>query len=155
MSKGKFYVRYAQYNSVNLVGGFEVYKGSIYGRYTENGNAIFWVCDNFKRTPDGRLPVHVFKGEHWEYALLPKGHLIRKWVNYAILKIGKVPVVINPRVYNARPEDLMKASRKHKKGSGQREHRYQVNNPLQWNEVTEIAHWYGKGNASVVACNIR
>ena len=39
--------------------------------------------------------------------------------------------------------------------SGSRINTHQINNPLRWNEVTETAHWYGKGNASVVASNIR
>lgn len=39
----------------------------------------------------------------------------------------------------------------HKKGTGSRINTYQINNPLRWNEVTETAHWYGHGNASVVA----
>ena len=32
------------------------------------------------------------------------------------------------------------------KGSGSRIITYQINPPLKWNEVTELAHWEGKGN---------
>lgn len=51
---------------------------------------------------------------------------------------------------------LMKHERCHKKGSGgNRICTNQINGPLKWKEVTEIAHWEGVGNASVVAASIR
>lgn len=52
-------------------------------------------------------------------------------------------------------EELMRHERHHKKGSGNRICTNQINGPLKWKEVTEIAHWEGKGNASVVAASIR
>ena len=51
-------------------------------------------------------------------------------------------------------QNMMKSYALHKKGTGSRINTYQINSPLHWNEVTETAHWYGHGNASVVASNI-
>lgn len=53
-------------------------------------------------------------------------------------------------------ENMMRHERKHKKsGGGSRIYTNQINSPLRWKDVTEEAHWYGSGNASVVANNAR
>lgn len=53
-------------------------------------------------------------------------------------------------------ENMMCHDRRHKKsGGGSRINTHQINQPLRWNEVTEDAHWYAHGNASVVANNAR
>lgn len=151
----KFYVRLCYRNPVNFPGNFKVYSGSIYGRYSDlNGKPIFWVCDNYAFI-NGKLPIHIYDGIHWKLCLVDQTHSCYKWVKYAIEKIGKVPKVELENLRHKDYSNLMKANTRHKKGSGSRINTHQINQPLRWNEVTELAHWNGKGNASVVAAGIR
>lgn len=150
----KFYVRFAQNRPVNMPGDFKVFTGSIYGRYNANQKPIFWVCDCYYLYK-GKLPVHVFNGKDWKLQYLDKAHPICKWVVYAIRKLGRIPKIDTESLTLSDCENLMKSYALHKKGTGSRLNTNQINGPLRWNEVTEIAHWYGKGNASVVACGIK
>ena len=150
----KFYVRVCN-KSALLVDDFPVYAGSIYGRYTNaNGNAVFWVCDSYALI-DGKLPIHIHDGNHWKFCLAEADHPCYKWVKIVIGKLGRIPKVDRENLRKNDYANLMKHDSLHKKGSGSRINTHQINQPLRWREVTEIAHWYGKGNASVVASNIR
>ena len=150
----KFYVRFAT-KSVIFPENFRVFQGSIYGRFSENGKSVFWVCDNYTIN-HGKLPVHIYSGEYWKLCLVSSDHPCYKWVKYAIQKLGKIPFVSREENISHKDcENMMRTYTRHKKGNGGRINTYQINQPLRWNEVTEIAHWHGKGNASVVACNIR
>lgn len=148
----KFYVRYCT-KPFNFPNNFRVYVGSIYGRYTENGNTVFWVCDNYT-TIDGKLPIHFCNGNRWKSVLVGENHSCYKWVKFAINKIGKVPKIDRENLKHENYAELMKTYSRHKKGSGGRINTHQINQPLHWNEVTELAHWNGKGNASMVANSI-
>ena len=149
----KFYVRFCT-KAVNFPGNFRVYPGSIYGRYTENGKPVFWVCDNYIAL-SGKLTIHVYNGEYWKICPVDPDHPCYKWVKSAINQLGMIPKVDRENLSHDTVEDMMKTYSRHKKGNGSRINTNQINQPLRWNEVTEEAHWYGKGNASVVASNIR
>ena len=151
----KFYVRYAQ-KQTNLLDTIAP-KGAIYGRYSENGNQIFWICDCFKIDRNGNLRVYLYKDSEWSIELADANHPIYKWVKTAVNKLGFIPTVVsvrNAKQYNAPTAELMKTYSRHKKGNGSRINNRQINQPLRWNEVTETAHWFGQGNASVIASNI-
>lgn len=150
----KFYVKLAK-NPVNFVGNFRVYPGSIYGRCTDVAGApIFWVCEQFNFS-DSTLPVHVFDGTSWKLSRVPASHPCYKWVKSAIHILGFIPNVDVECITFEDTRGMMKHYSLHKKGSGARICTNQINPVLRWNEVTETAHWYGKGNASVVASNIK
>lgn len=151
----KFYVRLCTKNPVNYPGNFRVYSGSIYGRFSDStGKPIFWVCDNYA-TVNGKLPVHIYDGTFWKLNFVDASHPCYQWVKIAIQKIGKIPKIDKENMCHEDYSELMKTYSRHKKGSGCRINTHQINQPLRWNEVTELAHWHGKGNASIVACNIR
>lgn len=153
--KEKFYVRLCSGKSVNFPENFRVYPGSIYGRYTDsNGIKLLWVCDSYK-TISGKLAVHFYNGYEWNLCMISTTHPCYKWVKCAIEKIGYVPKIQTETLSFSELQNMMKHDRYLKKGSGSRINTHQINGPLKWNEVTEIAHWYGHGNASVVATNIR
>jgi hypothetical protein len=150
----KCYVRFAS-GKVNFPDNFQVYKGSIYGRFSNAaGMPIFWVCDNYALV-EGRLPVHIYNNGIWKLSFVEPSHPCYKWVKEAIEKMGKVPSIEKRFVSGRDIKALMHQEPRHKKGNGSRINTHQINQPLRWNEVTELAHWNGKGNASVVACNIR
>ena len=151
----KFYVRYAQRKPVNFPLDFQVYPGSIYGRYQDkNGIQVFWICENFRKTSQGYQILFSNGKDGWNSMAVSKDSTIYKYITIAIRKLGFVPTVnrTHERVDYAQ---LMKTYSCHKKGTGSRINTRQINNPLQWNEVTEDAHWFGKGNASVVGNNCR
>ena len=150
----KFYVRLCQGSITNLPDDFKVFPGAIYGRYTnKNGKRIFWVCDDFKLI-NGKLPVHIFCG-YWQDTLVNADHQCYKWVKYVCEKLGHIPKVQRENLSFDSCKNMMKTYARHKKGTGSRINTHQINNPLEWNEITEDAHWYGKGNASVVANGMR
>lgn len=144
METVKQYVRLAR-KTVNFPNKFKIYPGSIYGRQDN----IFWVCDCFK-TINGKLPVHIYEAE-WRIMFVDRTCPIYKWVQSAIFQLGYKPEIVTEKINYV---ELMKHDRRHKKGSGSRIYTNQINGPLKWNEVTEAAHWFGHGNASVVASNI-
>lgn len=153
----KFYIRLCNGKPTVFPENFKVYSGSIYGRFQDNtGNRIFWVCDSYCFI-NGKLPIHIYsnKSKEWKLCMTSPEHPCYKWVKSAILSLGYVPKVQNNSMSFKDYENLMKTYSTHKKGSGCRINTHQINAPLKWNEITEIAHWYGKGNASVVANNIR
>ena len=149
----KFYVRLCT-KPVNFPGDFLVYSGSIYGRYTEDEKPVFWVCDNYT-TINGKLPVHIYSGNYWKLYFVEPDHPCYKWVKSSINQLGKIPKIDKENLRHKDYENLMKHDSLHKKGTGCRINTHQINQPLEWREVTEYAHWHGKGNASVVASNIR
>lgn len=151
----KFYVRIVPRNAepVNFLNNFKVYPGSIYGRFEENGTRIFWVCDNYHFTKNA-MQIHIFTGSYWKNVIVNANHPCYKYVMISLRKLGYIPKVRREIITFDDCRNLMKADARHKKGTGSRINTNQINNPLRWNEVTEIAHWYGKGNASVVASNI-
>ena len=153
MKKEKIYVRYAE-RRTNIL-DMTTPKGAIYGRYSENGKQIFWFCDYFKVDKNGNLPVYINISGEWSADLVNANHPIYKWVKYAVNWLGFIPVIERKSVYNAKPSDLMRTYSLHKKGNGSRINTHQINQQLRWREVTEVAHWYGKGNASVVANSIK
>lgn len=149
----KFYVRYAQ-NKTNVM-DFVAPKGAIYGRCLDKkGNPVYWVCDYFKTDKNGSLSVYVNMDGEWSIRVARENGKIYNWVKNAINKLGFIPVVDNPKIYNEKPSELMRTYSRHKKGTGSRINTSQINESLRWNEVTEIAHWYGKGNASIVGNSI-
>lgn len=149
----KFYVRYAQCKANVL--DFVAPKGAIYGRFSDvKGNPVYWVCDYFKTDKNGNLSVYVNVDGEWSIRVARENSEIYKWVKYAVNKLGFIPVVDDKKVWNEKPSELMKTYSRHKKGTGSRINTNQINESLRWNEVTEIAHWYGKGNASVVGNSI-
>lgn len=151
----KFYVRLCKGKSVKFPNDFTVYSGSIYGRFQDiKGKKIFWVCDSYC-LEDGKLPIHIFDGTCWKLYSVNAEHPCYKWVKAAIESLGYIPKIQRENITFEDCQNMMKSYALHKKGTGTRINTYQINNPLQWNEVTEDAHWYGKGNASVVASNIR
>lgn len=150
----KFYVRLCRGTVTNFPDSFRVLPGAIYGRYTnETGKRIFWVCDDF-RLINSKLPIHIYCG-YWQDVLVNADHPIYKWVKSACETLGYIPKVDRESLSFSDCLDMMKTYSPHKKGTGSRIHTNQINNPLQWNEVTEEAHWYANGNASVVANNAR
>lgn len=150
----KFYVRYAQCKANVL--DFVAPKGAIYGRFSDSkGNPVYWVCDYFKTDKYGNLSVYVNIDGEWSIRVARENSKIYNWVKYAVNKLGFIPVVDDKKVWNEKPSELMKTYSRHKKGTGSRINTNQINESLRWNEVTEIAHWYGKGNASVIANGIR
>lgn len=150
----KFYVRLCQGKSVSFPDNFAIFPGSLYGRYTSNNKRIFWVCDNYNYIND-RLQVHFYNGAYWKIEWISSAHPVYKWVKSALSELGKIPKIDRDKISFDDAKNLMRHDRLHKKGSGSRINNHSINPPLKWNEITEIAHWYGKGNASVVACNIR
>lgn len=151
----KFYVRYAQRKPVNFPLNFQVYPGSIYGRYQDkNGNQVFWICENFRKTSQGYQILFSNGKDGWFSTTTDSNSTIYKYITIAIRKLGFIPTVnkTHERVDYAQ---LMRTYSCHKKGTGSRINTRQINNPLQWNEVTEDAHWFGKGNASVIGNNCR
>lgn len=76
-------------------------------------------------------------------------------LRFSLRKLGRTPVVDKVDLTFDQVQNMMKHSALHKKGSGSRINTYQINPPLQWNEVTELAHWEGKGNAGRIANDIR
>lgn len=151
--KEKMYVKFVCGKSA-LLKGMRVYSGSVYGRYESNEKPCFWICDNYALV-DGKMPIHFNNGNGWELIFVSMSHPCYKWVKKAILALGYVPKIQKEILSEKEIENLMKHDRYLKKGSGSRIYTNQINNPLRWNEVTELAHWHGKGNASVVAANIR
>lgn len=150
----KFYVRLCKGTVTNLPCDFKVLPGAIYGRYTnENEKRVFWVCDDFALF-NGKLPVHIFCG-YWQDVLVNADHPIYKWVKSACEKLGYIPTVQRENLSFDSCKSMMKTYALHKKGTGSRINTHQINNPLEWNEVTEEAHWYGKGNAGWTVSNIR
>jgi len=87
--------------------------------------------------------------------LVNADHPCYKWVKSVCEKLGYIPKIQRENLSFDDCQSMMKSYALHKKGTGSRINTYQINNPLRWNEVTETAHWYGHGNASVVASNIR
>lgn len=151
----KFYVRLCKGKSVNFPDNFTIYPGSIYGRFTDKqGKRIFWVCNDYRLT-NGKLPVNIFDGIRWTLCLVNADHLCYKWVKSVCEKLGYIPKIQRENLSFDDCQNMMKSYALHKKGTGSRINTHQINNPLRWNEVTETAHWYGHGNASVVASNIR
>ena len=156
-AKVNFYVRYAQNTPVVFPGNFVGKVGCIYGRLNGKSAPIFWVCDNFFLT-NGKLSVHIYTGEVWQTVKVGREHPCYRLVAEAVHKLGFIPQVQAKSAVKVRPgetEMLMRHSARHKKGSGSRINSHQINPVLRWNEVTEEAHWFAKGNASVVASNIR
>lgn len=149
----KTYVRYA-INKAIFPDNFTIYPGSIYGRYTVNNSPIFWVCDQYYLVK-GKLPVHIYNGIYWEIHLISKNHPCYQWVLKVIRDLGKIPKIQHESLEFNDYKEMMKTYSRHKKGVGSRINTRQINQPLKWNEVTEYAHWYGKGNASIVANSIR
>lgn len=153
--ESKFYVRFSGKESVNFPANFTVYPGSVYGRFSNSeGKKIFWVCDCYQ-TVNGKLPVHIFNGSYWKLSLINANHPCYKWVKIACEKLGYIPKPNTENLSFEECKEMMKSYALHKNGTGSRINTHQINNPLQWNEVTEYAHWYGKGNASVVANGMR
>lgn len=151
----KMYVRYAQGKSVSFPGNFEVYPGSVYGRFQDSkGTTVFWICENFQKAAQGYQILFSDGKSGWYQTHAKKGTQIYQWISFAIKKLGFVPTVekSHERVNYAQ---LMRTYSQHKKGTGSRINTRQINNPLQWREVTENAHWTAQGNASVVANNMR
>lgn len=155
MHPDKFYVRIDLGKAVTLPGNFKAYPGSVYGRFTKEGKSVFWVCDNYALI-EGKLPIHICINDEWKLVYCAKDESCYQWVKSIIMQLGYVPTVKNANYMSFRTvENMMRHDRLHKKGSGQRICTNQLNPPLRWKEVTEVAHWFGKGNASVVASNIR
>lgn len=153
--ESKLYIRLCRGKAYTFIGDFIIYPGSIYGRFPDkNGKSIFWVCDNYV-LKSGKLPVHIYNGNYWKLCLVSEEHQCYKWVKAAINKLGKIPKVETEIITQKDCENMMKTYALHKKGTGSRLNTHQINSVLKWDEVTELAHWHGKGNASVVACNIR
>lgn len=151
----KFYIRLCKGKSVNFPCNFTVHPGAIYGRFQDKqGKRVFWVCDDYRLT-NGKLPINIFDGTRWTLCLANADHPCYQWVKFACEKLGKIPKIQKETITFDNCKNMMKANCLHKKGTGSRINTHQINNPLRWNEVTEDAHWYGKGNASVVASNIR
>jgi hypothetical protein len=151
----KFYVRLCKGKSVIFPNNFIIFPGSIYGRFSDvKGRKFLWVCDSYT-LENGKLPVHIFNGNQWKLCMVPAQHPCYKWVKSVIESLGYVPKINREIITIDDCENMMKTYSLHKKGTGSRINTHQINNPLQWKEVTEDAHWYGKGNASVVASNIR
>lgn len=154
--KPKFYVRLRTGRPCFFPEDFKIYAGSIYGRFTnDQGIKVFWVCDNYCLI-DGKLPMHIFNEEEaaWRLIFVDSSHDCYKWVKMTIKEIGRVPKVDREPMNEYAVKNLMKHDRRHKSGSGSRIYTNQINNPLRWNEVTELAHWEGRGAASVVASRI-
>ena len=149
----KFYVRLAQARTV-YPDNFQVYQGSVYGRFChKNGKRYFWVCDNYALI-DGKLPVHVYNGKDWTLCRVDSSHPVYQWVKSMIENLGYIPKVQKVVVSTDACSQLMKTNSRHKKGTGGRINTHQINNPLQWREVTELGHW-ANCPASVVGNNIR
>ncbi len=151
----KFYVRLRTGKSCEFPEHFCVYPGSTYGRFVDSkGKTTFWVCDTYA-LKGGKLPIHIYQGLYWKLELVDKTHPCYKWVETTLNNLGRIPKVNRETLSFDELKNMMKHERRHKSGSGSRIYTNQINGPLQWNEVTELAHWNGKGNASVVAANIR
>lgn len=151
----KFYVRLCKGKSVTFPDNFTIFPGSIYGRFSDvKGRKFLWVCDSYM-LENSKLPVHIFNGNQWKLCMVPVEHPCYKWVKSIIETLGYIPKINRETITLDDCENMMKTYSLHKKGTGSRINTHQINNPLQWKEVTEDAHWYGKGNASVVASNIR
>ena len=100
--------------------------------------------------------VHILtenKKAKWEYG--SASAKIQQFITIALRKLGRTPIVDKADLTFDNVRNMMKHSALHKKGSGARINTYQINPPLQWNEVTELAHWEGKGNAGRIANDIR
>lgn len=138
--------------SVIFPDNFKVYPGSIYGRYSENGKRIFWVCDNYHFTREA-MQIHIFNGKYWKNEIINANHPCYKWVVASLRKLSYIPKVQRETITLEDCHNLMKANTCHKKGSGSRINTNQINNPLRWREVTELGHWAGRP-ASVVANSI-
>ena len=149
----KFYVRLCN-EHVIYPQNFTVFPGAIYGRFCAKNGNVLWVCDNYSMI-DGKIPVHFFFNEKWKLCFVGENHPCYQWVKSVIEKLGRVPEIRKEKLGREVCESLMKNNSLHKKGTGSRINTHQINQPLRWNEGTEIAHWHGKGNASVVASNIR
>lgn len=151
----KFYVRLAT-KPVMFPENFVVHTGSFYGRFQNaNGEQVFWVCDDFKKVNDA-YSVHILtenKKAKWEYG--SASAKIQQFITIALRKLGRTPIVDKADLTFDNVRNMMKHSALNKKGSGARINTYQINPPLQWNEVTELAHWEGKGNAGRIANDIR
>lgn len=151
----KFYVRLAT-KPVMFPENFVVHTGSFYGRFQNaNGEKVFWVCDDFRKV-NGAYSVHVLAENQkakWEY--ICASAKIQQLITVGLRKLDRTPVVDKADLTFDDVRGMMKHSALHKKGSGSRINTYQINPPLKWNEVTELAHWEGKGNASRFANDIR
>ena len=151
----KFYIRLCKGTVTQFPDNFAIYPGSIYGRFTDKqGKRILWVCNDYRLT-NGKLPVNIFNGTRWTLCLVNADHPCYKWVKSVCEKLGYIPKIQRENLSFDDCQNMMKSYALHKKGTGSRINTYQINSPLHWNEVTETAHWYGHGNASVVASNIR
>lgn len=151
----KFYVRLRTDKPCEFPNHFRIYPGSIYGRFVNaDGKNVFWVCDKYSLT-NGKLPIHIYNGIYWKFELVDKTHPCYKWVETTLKNLGKIPKVDRDNLSFDDVKNMMKHERRHKSGSGSRIYTNQINGPLRWKEVTEIAHWNGTGNASMVAANIR
>lgn len=150
----KFYVRIVPRNAESVIfpDNFKVYPGSIYGRYSENGKRIFWVCDNYHFTREA-MQIHIFNGKYWKNEIINANHPCYKWVVASLRKLSYIPKVQRETITLEDCHNLMKTNTCHKKGSGSRINTNQINNPLRWREVTELGHWAGRP-ASVVANSI-
>lgn len=136
-------------------GNFKIYVGALYGRFhDENGNSVFWVCDNYALIK-GKIPVHIYDGAEWRLVYVDKANRIYQSIKRAILTIGRVPRVESAVISFADYRQMMKTEPRHKKGTGSRIYTNQINGALKWREVTELAHWEGRGNASMMAEGMR
>ena len=151
----KFYVRLAT-KPVMFPENFLVHTGSFYGRFQNTeGKQVFWVCDDFKKV-NGAYSVHVLTEDEkakWDYRTASAK--IQQLITVSLRKLGRTPIVDKADLTFDNVRNMMKHSALHKKGSGARINTYQINPPSQWNEVTELAHWEGKGNAGRIANDIR
>lgn len=151
--KEKYFIDFCQ-NPTVIVGKKPLFKGSIYGRYYKNHKPYWWMCEDYELI-DGHLPILIFKEKRWRRQLVDCTHPCYKWVKKTVEKLGRIPVVDKEPHSFKDVEQLMKTYSLHKKGTGSRINTNQINNPLKWNEVTQEAHWYGHGNASIVANGCR
>lgn len=157
----KEYCRLAT-GSAELDGRF-IKKGCYYGRFHAENTDQFWIIDNPSEIKTGRIRALLHKrswnSNRWQRVLIGKDHPIWKQVSEWAKNHGDKLWIYTGETNKESMsfhdvEMLMKTHIVRKKGTGSRLNTNQINQPLHWNEVTELAHWWGHGNASVVANSI-
>ena len=149
----KEYCRINHGENITFPDNFKIFPGYCYGRFSDNGNTVFFVCTKYI-LKSRKLPVYVYIDNGWTMRYFSQESYIYKQVKSVIERYGKIPKIQKEFITFKDCESMMQTYTRKKKSSGGRINTHQINTPLKWNEVTEIAHWHGKGNASVVACNI-
>lgn len=119
------------------------------GSQTLETQGYIFVCSDFSGNKPS-LPVLKYdkKFGTWEKAWVNKGSAKKLWTSY--IKAGM------PDIDNLRHEDyanMMKHSRRHKRGTGSKDRPYTITDQLVHRGFTDESHWAGMVG-SMVAYNI-